>query len=276
MKKQNQNQIKEKPINVLSDNRPVALGARLEKYPQINTLGFNPNFEDYTIDERRQILNAHKIYYPTAFYADFFNVMGKETFPSYHTYKFAMDKIRQTAVFKLLSIPHPRTRVFYGKKQKKKIMDYFNYPFIAKKPVGSSKGNHVFLIQNVHELTGYLTTGGPAYIQEYFPIEQDMRIIIIGKKVRLAYFRKAGPDQFKTNISQGGTIDLSPLPPKALELALMTALKCGWDDTGIDIIEHRNRFYVVEANMKYGTKGFKKAGINYKKMLGDLIATGQV
>lgn len=271
MKNQKQNLIRGS-----SGRRPVALGARLKKYPQINTLGFKPNFEDYTNEEQGQILNANKIYYPTAFYADFFNVMGKETFPSYHTYKFAMDKIRQTAIFKLLNIPHPRTRVFYGKKQKKKITDYFKYPFIAKKPVGSSKGNHVFLIHNDRELTSYLTSKGPAYIQDYLPIEQDMRIIIIGKKVRLAYYRKAGPDQFKTNISQGGTIDLSPLPQKAMDLALMTAVKCGWDDTGIDIIEHRNRFYVVEVNMKYGTKGFKKAGIPYKKMLADLITAGQV
>ena len=54
------------------------------------------------------------------------------------------------------------------------------------------------------------------------------------------------------------------------------ALKCGWDDVGIDIIEHQNQFYVLEGNMKYGTKGFQKAGINYKEMMANLILEGKI
>ena len=258
------------------NSRPVALGARLKQYPLIQTLGFKPNFQDYSAQEQNLILNSKKIYYPTAFYADLFNAMGKETFPSYHTYKFALDKIKQTAVFNMLDIPHPKTKIFYGKKQKQTILFYFAFPFIAKKARGSAKGNDVYLIQNTEDLFVYLKNKGPAYIQEYFPIDRDMRVIIIGTKIRLAYWRIAAKDNFKTNISQGGTICFDPLNQKALDLARMTAQKCGWNDVGIDIIEHENRFYVLEANMKYGTKGFQKAGIDYKKMMTDLIVEGMI
>ncbi len=103
-----------------------------------------------------------------------------------------------------------------------------------------------------------------------------MRIIIIGKKIVLSYWRIAKKNNFKTNLYQDGNISFDPLPQKALDLALMTALKCGWDDVGIDIIEHCNKFYVLEANMKYGTKGFNKAKINYKQMLANLILKGRV
>ena len=272
----------------VATNRPVALGARLKQYSKILTLGFKPNFDDYTEHEKKLIIDAKQIYYPTAFYADLFNAMGKKTFPSFHTYKFALDKIKQTAIFNMLGIPHPETRVFYGKKQKQKIVDFFDFPFIAKKPRGSSKGNDIYLILNNTQLLEYLTNNltdnsiynstnrEPVYIQKYLPIKKDMRIIIIGKKIRLAYFRIAASNNFKTNISQGGTIDFSPLPKQALELAAMTALKCGWDDVGIDIIEYQNKFYVLEANMKYGTKGFKQVGINYKNMLADLVIKGKV
>jgi len=258
------------------NNRPVALGARLKQYPSIQTLGFKPNFQDYSNQEKNLILGAKKIYYPTAFYADLFNAMGKETFPSFHTYKFALDKIKQTAAFNMLGIPHPKTKCFYGKKQKQTILDYFNFPFIAKKAKGSAKGNDVYLIQTAEDLWQYLKDKTPAYIQEYFPIDRDMRVIIIGKKIRLAYWRIAPEDNFKTNVSQGGTICFDPLPQKALDLAQRTALSCGWDDVGIDIIEHQNQFYVLEGNMKYGTKGFLKAGIHYKKMLANLIVEGSV
>ena len=49
-----------------------------------------------------------------------------------------VDKIKQSALFDLLEVPHPRTRVFYGNRQKKTIRDYFAYPFIAKIPRGSA------------------------------------------------------------------------------------------------------------------------------------------
>ncbi len=256
--------------------KPIAIGARLQQSKSILTLGFRPNFNDYTAQEQQWLLNAEKIYYPTAFYADLFNTLGKSTFPSYHTYKFAQDKINQTAIFNMLKIPHPKTRFFYGKKQKATIKDYFNFPFIAKKPRGSAKGNDIHLIKNDMDLDNYLSQDGPAYIQEYLPIDRDMRIIIIGNKIRFSYWRIAPENSFKTNISQGGHIDFSPLPKQALNLALLTAKKCGWDDVGIDIIEHNQCFYVLEGNMKYGTKGFQKAGIDYKKMLSDLILANEV
>ncbi len=49
-------------------------------------------------------------------------------------------------------------------------------------------------------------------------------------------------------------------PEKARDLALQVARACCWDDVGIDICEHNGRFYVLEANMKYGKEGFREAG----------------
>ena len=100
---------------------PLAIGYRLKDCPHIKTLGLRPNFSDYPQKDRELLQNASKIYFPTAFYADLFNAMGKVTFPSFHTYKFAQDKIRQTAMFNLAGIPHPRTRIFFGNAQKKQI-----------------------------------------------------------------------------------------------------------------------------------------------------------
>jgi ribosomal protein S6--L-glutamate ligase len=262
----------------MGDNipRPIAIGARLKKSPQIHTLGFKPNFSDYSPKEQELIFRAPKIYYPTAFYADLFNAMGKKTFPSYHTYKFAQDKIRQTAMFQMLGLPHPRTKIFYGPRQKRQILEKFCFPFIAKIPRGSAKGMGVYLIETPGDLERYLNRKGPAYIQEYIPINRDMRIIVIGSKIALSFWRVAREDTFRTNLSQGGKISFDPLPPKALDLALLTAKKCGWNDVGIDIIESNNQFYLLEGNMKYGTKGFRKAGIHYKRLLTSLILNNHI
>jgi ribosomal protein S6--L-glutamate ligase len=249
----------------------------LKSNPDINTLGFRPCFNEYSAHEKKLIIEGEVIYFPTAFYADLFNAMGKKTFPSYHTYKFAMDKIKQTAMFGMLGLPHPKTGVFYGKTQKLTILKYFDFPFIAKQARGSTKGQGIYLIRDEKNLADYLRNNGPAYIQEYLPVDRDIRVIIIGKKIRLAYWRIAMSENFRTNLSQGGTISFEPVPEQALELAIKTAFKCGWNDVGIDIIlDRKKQPMVLEGNMKYGTKGFLAAGINYKKMLAELILKGEV
>ena len=260
----------------MDSSRHIALGARLKHSDHVATLGLKPNFQDYPEHEKRLIREAGKIYFPTAFYADLFNAMGKMTFPSFHTYKFAQDKIRQTAVFEMLEIPHPFTRTFYGKRQKKQILDHFSFPFIAKKARGSSKGRDVHLIENPQSLSEYLEAENPAYIQEYLPVERDLRVVVIGKEVVLSYWKTPAGGNFRSNVSQGGAIRFDSVPVQAQQLALDTALKCGWDDVGIDIIEKNGTFSVLEANMKYGTEGFRKASIDYKSFLERLLIQGKI
>jgi ribosomal protein S6--L-glutamate ligase len=250
----------------------IALEARLKQCRNVLTIGVRPNFSDYTPEEINLIESADRIFYPTVFYADLFDTIGKKTFPSYHTYKFTQDKIKQTALFELLRVPHPRTRIFYGSRQKRKISSYFNYPFIAKVPRGSALGRGVFLIQNEADLAAYLSAESPAYIQEYFPIKRDIRVVIIGKEVAHAYWRIAKDNEFRTNVAAGGKVCLDPVPEEALNLARHVAHTCHWDDVGIDICFHRDRPYILEANMKYGKDGFRQAGIDYVKLMESLIA----
>ncbi len=262
--------------NTSSSKPVVALEARLKKCPLVCTLGVRPNFSDYSDSEQRLIRNAPKIYYPTEFYAELFDVMGKATFPSYHSYKFSQDKIKQTALFNLVGINHPRTRVFYGKRQKSKITQYFDLPLIAKTPRGSALGKGVFLIRTAEQLAQYCQTPGPAYIQEYLGIRRDIRAVVIGDKVVHAYWRIAAPGEYRTNVAAGGRIDLSGVPREALSLALHTATVCRWDNVGIDICEHQGDFLVLEGNMKYGLEGFRQAGMDYIQLMTDLIARGEI
>ncbi len=222
------------------------------------------------------IRQAAKIYYPSSFYADLFDALGKKTFPSYQTYKFAQDKIKQTALFQLAGIAHPRTRVFYGKRQKKEILQYFDLPLIAKISRGSALGRGVFLIQTQDELEHYCQNFSPAYIQEYIPIDRDIRVVVIGGRAVNAYWRIAHKSEYRTNVAQGGAIDFENVPHNAVQLAEFTADKFGWDDVGIDICRYQDCYYVLEANMKYGLEGFRQAGIHYHQLMEQLILDGKI
>jgi ribosomal protein S6--L-glutamate ligase len=256
--------------------KAIALEARLRKCKNVVTLGVRPNFSDYSLKEADMIRKASKIYYPTTFYAELFDIAGKKTFPSYHTYKCVQDKIKQTALFSLLQIPHPRTRVFYGKRQKSTICDHFDFPFIAKIPRGSAMGRGVFLIRSQECLQSYCNKSNVAYIQEYLPCDRDIRAVIIGNQVVHAYWRIAPEGEFRSNIAVGATVGLDAVPQEVLDLALDTAKKCQWDDVGIDIIEYEGSHYILEANMKYGKEGFRKAGIDYIKLMESMIENGQI
>jgi ribosomal protein S6--L-glutamate ligase len=261
---------------VIFKRQVIALGHRLRNCRNVRTLGVRTNFGDYSTGEIEAMRRADSIYYPTAFYADLFDAAGKRTFPSYHTYKCAQDKIKQTALFEWLGIPHPATRVFYGRDRQPQILEKFRFPFVAKLPRGSAMGRGVFLVRGAEDLERYCRMASVAYIQEYLPIDRDMRLIVIGRRVVHAYWRIAPKGGILTNVAAGGRVSFDPLPPEAFELALRTAAACGWNDVGLDICRHDGRLYVLEGNMRYGREGFRRAGIDYANLMETLIENEEI
>jgi ribosomal protein S6--L-glutamate ligase len=100
--------------------------------------------------------------------------------------------------------------------------------------------------------------------------------VVIGKQVVHAYWRITPPGEFRSNVAMGATISLDPVPQSILDLAHDTAHRCRWDDVGIDIVEYESQLYVLEANMKYGKEGFRTAGIDYIKLMEDMIENGRI
>jgi ribosomal protein S6--L-glutamate ligase len=253
-----------------------ALESRLAQCRNVVTLGVRPNFSDYSEAEAQLLRGAEKIYYPSTHYADMFAAMGKQIFPSAHTYRFVQDKIKQTTLFQLLGVPIPRTRFFYGRRKREKILQYFDFPFVAKIARGSALGRGVYLIENREDLDRYCESATVAYIQAYLPVDRDVRVVVIGERVRHSYWRIGEPGEFRNNVEQGGYISFSPVPAEAVRLARETARRCGWDDVGMDICIYKGRPYVLEANMKYGKQGFRKAGMDYVKLMEEMIDNGEI
>jgi ribosomal protein S6--L-glutamate ligase len=254
----------------------IALEGRLRHCRNVSTLGVRPNFDDYTDAERASMAKADVIYYPSSRYAFLFNTLGRPTFPGHHDYACAQDKIRQTALFQMAGIPHPATHVFYGKRQHEKILSRFSLPLIAKVARGSAMGRGVHLIENAADLAVFCRDHHAAYIQEYIPVDRDIRVVVIGGRVVHAYWRHAPAGDFRSNVAVGGRIVLDPVPEAALSLAVRTAGTCRWDDVGIDIISHNGSLFVIEGNMKYGREGFRQAGMDYSRMMEELIANGAI
>jgi len=249
--------------------RIISLGKRLRK-SSIRCRGVKPNWSDYPEELQREILLAEKICYPGPVYCEIFQAAGLDVFPRNY-YHFLGAKTAQTDLFNLLAIPHPRTGIYYGRQRAGRIESEFSYPFVAKTPIGSSQGKGVFLIRRPEELSQYLRTHNPAYIQEYLPIERDLRVVVINGNLIHAYWRIGREGDFRNNVSQGGTVSFEDIPAAALDFAVEVARRCGFDEVGLDICEHAGKYYVLEANMVFGQEGFRKKGMDIHQIIANLF-----
>jgi ribosomal protein S6--L-glutamate ligase len=249
----------------------VVLGKRLRGTGELRPLGVRPNIEDYTEAELEALRRAHTVYYPSSLYESVFLALGKMVFPANY-YPFLGDKIKQSDLFTFLDIPFPRTRIYYGRDKAPRILQDFLLPFIAKVPRGSSQGRGVFLIRNPGDLERYLGEVSPAYIQEYLPIDRDLRVVILDGKVLHAYWRIAQAGEFRTNVSRGARISLASVPPEALRFAEWVAMRCGFGEVGLDICRRGESYLVLEANMMYGLQGFVAAGLEIYPLIRERLS----
>jgi ribosomal protein S6--L-glutamate ligase len=253
----------------------VVIGRRLARFPQFTTLGPRPNLEDYPPAGLELIRAAEVVYYPTEALAPQLAALGKRLFPSLACHLLEGDKIKQTTLFKLLGLPHPRTRVFYGR-QRQAILDYFNFPFIAKTPRASAQGRGVYLIENQAQLEAYLAGHKVAYIQERLPISRDVRVVVIGFEPVCAYWRLPPPGQWRSNVAQGATVDFNGVPPQAVELAVRAARAADLDEVGLDVAVVEGQPFLLEFNVKYGRQGPRQAGLDVVDYVARQILAGRL
>jgi len=253
----------------------LALGKRLRSCATVQCLGVKTNWQDYSPEERDLIRDAGKVFYPSRLYEPLFRSLGKEVFPRNY-YGFMGNKIRQTALFQLLGISHPITRMYYGRDRARRILEDFSLPFVAKKPLNSSMGQDVWLIRSRTELDAYLAKCLPAYIQEYLPIDRDLRVVLLAGRVAHAYWRIAAPGEFRNNVSRGASISYDNIPAEALEFAVDVATRCRFDEVGLDIASVDARYYVIEANMVYGLEGFRQMGLKLPDIFREIEEEGRL
>jgi ribosomal protein S6--L-glutamate ligase len=251
----------------------MALGRRARASRTVRPVGVLANWEDYPKEVRDTFGRASRVYYPSVLYEELCRTLGKEIFPRNY-YSLLGNKILQTQLFQLLEISHPRTRLFYGRQRLERIKREFPFPLVAKTPLGSSRGRGVFLIRGDGDLGRYLDRHRPAYIQEYLPIERDLRVVLVGGRVLHAYWRVRRPGDFRDNVAQGASIQLEGIPSEGLAFALDAARRCAFDEVGMDICRVEGRYYILEANMVYGLEGFRQAGLDLYETLGRMLDEG--
>jgi len=121
-------------------------------------------------------------------------------------------------------IPVPKTYIFYDKKKGKKFINETKYPKIIKKSYGPSNygGYFVHKVDSKEEAKELFDKKKyyPIYMQDFVPMEADVRVMLIGHKPVCAFWRRPPEGKWLTNTSQGGSMDYQDVPKELLDLAV--------------------------------------------------------
>lgn len=194
--------------------------------------------------------------------------LQKRIFPSVASYHIGHDKIEQTRLFQVLCPRHiPETWIVENTtKNAQQLWEERYTPFVAKIP-RSSEGRGVFLIENQTQWADYCRLSPVLYVQEYLPIDRDLRLVLIGEKVVTGYWRLQGSDGFHNNLAQGGALDFSPLPPEAITLVESVARTTGINHGGFDVAMLGKHPYLIEYNRLFGNQGLLEQDIDVDKLI---------
>src|SRR5699024_4208549 len=117
-------------------------------------------------------------------------------------------------------------------------IDTLGFPMIIKEAFGSF-GEQVYLIRDQKELLEKLDElqGKPFLFQEFITSSYglDLRLRVVGDLVAAA-MRRSAPNDFRANITAGGTMDAYQPTQYEADLAVAAAKAIGADFAGVDLL----------------------------------------
>ncbi|GGE29373.1 hypothetical protein GCM10011391_04900 [Pullulanibacillus camelliae] len=192
--------------------------------------------------------------------------LKKQIFPSVASYHLGHNKIEMTRAFQLLFPDYfPYTEILANTPTNTTmILETFPFPFIAKE-IKNSMGKGVFIINNEQDLINYANANDVLYVQEYLPIDRDIRLTLVGEKVIGAYWRIGREDSHLNNVSQGGQIAFDPVPRDIIDLVETVAQTLNINHAGFDVAIYNGHPYFFEFNTLFGNVGLQKMNLSIEE-----------
>ncbi|SPF37140.1 hypothetical protein SBDP1_160012 [Syntrophobacter sp. SbD1] len=178
----------------------VAIAPFVRSCPRVVTLGVQTSMGDYTPAQRRMLLCASQILFPTPRFAGILHAAGKRTFPSAISYSILRSRLIQEVLFQLLKCPRPFTRIYYGR-QKNSILEDFSFPFRAMGP--KMPGSALRVCDNI-ELKALAEIYNPLIVQESLDYQDRFLLIFVNYQCIGILGKISGGEQdgFKENIAR--------------------------------------------------------------------------
>ncbi len=190
--------------------------------------------------------------------------LGRLIFPNWRMYWPYDNKLAQLFIMRKFNLPHPFTFFSRDSEEITHFMNTTSYPLISKSSDGAC-GDNVRLIKNKEDLKRHIDAifddqglktyfpwvrqKGYVYLQEYLPLERDLRIITLGDEVVYAcWFESEDWKKFGGNVK----INFEGIPSEAKELCINTSKKINFDWAAYDVAFFKGEYYIFEFSAIFG------------------------
>lgn len=158
------------------------------------------------------------------------------------------DKIVSPSVLGTYTVPESR---IVDQSIPHDLFDQLLFPLVAKRlGAGSSMGRWVRKIKTPEELQEFISLDPEAsfLLQEYFQIEYDLRVMVVGDRALGGFrrYKREGED-FLTS-ARGGRREEFFVTPDIAAAALEATKLQGLEIAGVDLITHNGKIYIIEVN----------------------------
>ncbi len=189
------------------------------------------------------------------------NARGTPVVNSARTLEIAIDKWLTLEILRRHGIDSPRTFACQTREQAMAGFRALGSDVVVK-PLFGGEGRGLMRIQcedHAWRVFGTLENcQSVLYLQEYLPhFDSDIRILVIGNEAFSVL--RSNPNDWRSNLSRGGTATAYTPKSTELEIAMRVAEILGSKMVGVDLLPTQNgRLVVLEANAVPGWKGLAK------------------
>lgn len=121
------------------------------------------------------LASADRVYFPTLRFAKILEAAGKQTFPSYLTYRVRQSRVVQETLLQFSGCPHPRTRIYFGRR-KASISADFRFPFLA---MGPGMHDGIFPVSDAGTLADLADRYNPLIVREDARCEKRLLLVFV-------------------------------------------------------------------------------------------------
>ncbi len=207
-----------------------------------------------------------------------FESNGTKTLNSAKSIAFAKNKIKTMQILNATQIPIIKTSVISSYEALDSFLeDSEESKFILKNPFGTF-GSGVVLAESKKSARSVLDAiwkGSPSSFMIQTFIEEsngaDFRIFVINGEAVAGMQRQAKHDEFRSNIELGASSQPIVITKELEDLAVKSARALELDIAGVDIIQTKNGYAVLEVNANPGFKNIEATtGVNIAKKIAEL------
>ncbi len=184
------------------------------------------------------------------------------------------DKLQAHQILARHRIPMPTTAFASSPRDTKGLIDLVGGSPLVVKLLNSTQGRGVVLAETRKAgeavISAFQGLDAHFLTQEFVKeaAGQDLRCLVVGKRVVASMIRSAAEGDFRSNLHRGGTAKSTRITKEEREIAVKASRVLGLNVAGVDLLRTNHGPVVLEVNSSPGLEGIEKVS---KKTVADKI-----